>query len=296
MSFDIADVRVLHLEPTSKCNAACPQCERYEHDGYTINKNIRITDLKLQTIKENLSLDFVRQLDKMFMCGNYGDPAAHKQAIQIYDWFREINPEITLGMNTNGSLRNTHFWNALGQRLNRERDYCVFSIDGLEDTNHLYRRNTNWNKIIINAIEFIKVGGRAHWDMLVFKHNEHQVDECMKLAKELGFVAFRAKVSKRFIKRPFYELQPPEIYKPTVQYNNKISCYALNEKTIFMNYSGQLLPCCWLSNTKFLLQDFPQIVNSWTTQNPVSNCVSSCSVNNDKTNFGQQWFREEYFV
>jgi len=289
MSFDISNVKVLHLEPTSKCNAACPQCERYEHDGYTINKDIRITDLKLQTIKENLSTDFVNQLEKMFMCGNYGDPAAHKQVIEIYDWFRESNPNITLGMNTNGSLRNTHFWNALAKRLNRERDYCVFSIDGLSDTNHLYRRNTNFNKIMINASEFINNGGRAHWDMLVFKHNEHQVDACMQLAKDMGFVAFRAKVSKRFISRPIFELDPPQIYQPYLEYGD-VSCHALNENSLYMNYLGELLPCCWLANEKYTVSTFNNIINNWT---PI--CIKNCSTVKDRSNFGKQWFREIYF-
>jgi len=290
MTFNISNVKVLHLEPTSKCNAACPQCGRYVNDGETLNPNIRITDLKLTTIQEKLNVNFVSQLDKMFMCGTYGDPAAHKNAIGIYDWFREVNPDITLGMNTNGSLRNTHFWNALAKRLNRERDYCVFSIDGLSDTNHLYRRNTNYNKIMINASEFVAAGGRAHWDMLVFKHNEHQVDECMKLARDMGFVAFRAKVSKRFIERPIYGLEPPQIYKPDLQYGD-VSCHALKENSIYMNYLGQIKPCCWLSNEKYTVENFNDIINKWTPT-----CVKTCSSIKDRSNFGKQWFREEYFV
>ena len=189
--FNIDNVKVLHLEPTSKCNAACPQCARWLDDGFTLNPKLTITDLKLHTIQEKLPIELVRQLDKMFMCGTYGDPAAHRDPISIYEWFREVNPQITLGMNTNGGLRNAQFWNKLGKILSNELDYCVFSIDGLDDTNHIYRRNVNYNRVILNAREFIAAGGRAHWDMLVFKHNEHQVDKCMQLARELGFVAFR---------------------------------------------------------------------------------------------------------
>jgi MoaA/NifB/PqqE/SkfB family radical SAM enzyme len=294
MSFDISNVKVLHLEPTSKCNAACPQCSRYAADGITLNPKITITDLKLELIKHKLPIDFVKQLDKMFMCGNYGDPAAHRDPIAIYKWFREVNPTITLGMNTNGGLRNAQFWNALGKLLCNESDYCVFSIDGLSDTNNLYRRNTNWNRIIVNAKEFISAGGRAHWDMLVFKHNEHQVDRCKELAKELGFVAFRAKVSKRFSYKPILGLEPPEVYHPDIKYGN-IDCFALRETSVFMNYSGELQPCCWLGETAYGLNDFPKIINSWTTPNPVSNCVNSCSVSDGVSNFGKQWYREEYF-
>ena len=151
MSFDLSNVRVLHLEPTSFCNAGCPQCARYSDDGVTFNPKVDTRNLDLNIIQTVLPKRFVEQLDKMFMCGVYGDPAAHVGAIDIYDWFRDLNPEITLGMNTNGSMRNTEWWTDLGHRLSRERDYCVFSIDGLEDTNHIYRRRTQYKKIMENA-------------------------------------------------------------------------------------------------------------------------------------------------
>lgn len=290
MTFNISDVRVLHLEPTSRCNAACPQCARYVNGGEILNPKITIKDLKLETIKEKCSIDFVKQLDKMYMCGTYGDPAAHRDPIAIYEWFREVNPQITLGMNTNGGLRNAQFWNKLGNLLSNERDYCVFSIDGLHDTNHLYRRNVNYNKVMVNVKEFIAAGGRAHWDMLVFKHNEHQVDDCMRLAKKLGFVAFRAKVSKRFIERPIFGLEPPEVYQPDLQYGD-VSCHALKERSIYMDYRGNLLPCCWLAAEKYTIDDFNSIINNWTPM-----CISTCSTVKNASNFGKQWYREEYFI
>ena len=289
MIFNINNVKVLHLEPTTHCNAACPQCARYTADGITLNPDISYMDLKLTTIKEKLSIDFVKQLDKMFMCGVYGEPAANVNSIKIYDWFRDLNPQITLGMNTNGSLRNTQWWTELGQRLNRELDYCVFSIDGLADTNHIYRRKTDFNKIMDNVSAFIAAGGRAHWDMLVFKHNEHQVEECKALAKKLGFVAFRAKVSKRFINRPITGLESPEIYQPDIQYGDVV-CHAMSENSIFMNYLGELKPCCFLGTEKYLISDFNNILSNWT-----QTCIKTCTVTNDKSNFGKQWYAEIYF-
>ena len=160
MTFDISDINTLHLEPSSICNAACPQCGRYDMDGITLNKNLKETNLSLDKIKETLGVEFVSNLKKMFACGSYGDPASNTNMIEIYDWFRETNPKITLGMHTNGSLRSPHWWSLLGQRLNRLEDYCVFSIDGLEDTNHIYRRNTVWKKIMENCQFFIAAGGQ----------------------------------------------------------------------------------------------------------------------------------------
>ena len=81
------DIQVLHLEPTDICQASCPQCAR-ETDT-TFNKKIQRW-LTVENIQNILSDSFISNLDKMFMCGNYGDPAAG-QALEIIDYFRINN-------------------------------------------------------------------------------------------------------------------------------------------------------------------------------------------------------------
>ena len=295
--FKLENVRVLHLEPTSRCNAACPQCSRFLDDGITIDPSLQLVDLPLETVQRVLSTEFVLQLKKMFMCGNYGDPAASIHTLQIYDWFREINPSIELGMNTNGSLKTASWWSELGTKIYKEKDFCIFSIDGLQDTNHIYRRNTNFDKIINNAQSFIAAGGRAVWDMLIFKHNEHQVETTKQLAKELGFVQFRAKVSRRFLSRAVDGIEPPTDFNENVFFTNEISCQALRDGSLYMDHLGRLVPCCYIGDidNKLTYTDFPNIINSWKTSNPLKKCVNSCSIYNKKTNFIRQWVYEEKF-
>ena len=39
----------------------------------------------------------------------------------------------------------------------------------------------------MNAMKwYIKAGGVARWEFLVFKHNQHQIEEARQLANELG--------------------------------------------------------------------------------------------------------------
>ena len=156
------DVRVLHLEPTDVCQASCPLCAR-ETDP--LFDKTRKNHLTYEQIENCLPENRIQQLEKMFMCGNYGDPAAGKYTLDIYKQFRDINPTITLGMNTNGGLRSKQWWAELANILNQPYDYVVFSIDGLHDTNHLYRINVNWDVMIENITAFIENGGSAHWDI-----------------------------------------------------------------------------------------------------------------------------------
>ena len=189
------NAKQLHMETSSVCNAACPMCPREIDPRF--NKKTDGVSLSLEKVKELFSNDFISNLESMYMCGNYGDPAAAPDAIDIFQHFRETNPNMTLGMHTNGSLRSASWWSKLGTILSRNTDYCYFGIDGLADTNHIHRVNTDFSKLIENASSFINAGGKAHWEFLVFAHNEHQVDEARLLSEKLGFVGFREKVTRR---------------------------------------------------------------------------------------------------
>jgi hypothetical protein len=153
-----------------------------------------------------------------------------------------------------------------------------------------------WDTVIRNAKTFIAAGGRAHWDMLIFKHNEHQVEEAKKLAKDMGFVVFRAKVSRRFESKPINFLEPPVGFVNESISTSVIDCHALKENSLYMDSQGNLLPCCFLADidNEFSYKDFPTIINSWSSV-PVKKCQKSCSVNNNTTNFTKQWREEVYF-
>jgi sulfatase maturation enzyme AslB (radical SAM superfamily) len=131
------------------------------------------------------------------MCGNFGDPVAAKDTLEVFAYFREHNAKMNLTMYTNGSAKKPEWWSNLARVLGKNA-YVVFSIDGLEDTNHLYRQNTVWSKIVENAQAFIDAGGRARWDYIVFAHNEHQVETAEELSRVMGFEKFQFKKSARF--------------------------------------------------------------------------------------------------
>jgi hypothetical protein len=288
MMLMLNNIKVLHLEPTTDCNAACPQCKR------TYN-TFESAELTLSRITELFSVEFIKQLDKMFMCGNLGDPAAAKDTIEIFKYFRSINPAIILGMNTNGGIRTTKWWADLASVLNNPKDYVVFSIDGLEDTNHIYRRNVVWSRVIENAASFIKHGGQAHWDMLVFAHNEHQVDLVEQIAASMDFKWFRAKISKRHKVAPIPWLSAPVKWQDPNVTLGTIDCYALKEKSIYVDAQGTFYPCCWLGNTSNTLEQFDEIKLNWNTNKQNTICAATCSKINVGTSFTNQWQREVEF-
>lgn len=278
---NLRDIKVLHLEPTDVCQAACALCARETDKNFRKDRQHHLTmDQILRVFGEGK----IQQLDKMFMCGNYGDPAAGKNTLDIFQEFRRVNPNIVLGMNTNGAIQTTFWWYELAKILNQPQDYVVFSIDGLESTNATYRQNVVWNKLISNVRSFVEAGGSAHWDMLVYRHNQHEVDDCEQLARDLGFSWFRAKVSKRGFTE---SLQFPSGWQPITVNPSIIECRALKEQSVYIDAQGNLSPCCWLGSRQ---QDFITDVDTIPLQNII--CLNTCGVGSTGTAFDQQWQRE----
>jgi len=189
-------VKRLHIEITSQCNAVCPSCRRYSYAGYEVIPSINKNQVwSLDEVKRKLPPEDIKGIRSLLLNGNFGDFIMHPDPLGILKYFVEnCNLTTPISIATNGSARNESFWKELATIPNIE---VVFAIDGLEDTHHLYRRETDFNKIISNASAFIAAGGSAHWVMTVFRHNEHQIDACMALSKELKFAKFISRENSR---------------------------------------------------------------------------------------------------
>lgn len=201
--FKFDEIELVHLELTTRCNALCPMCRRTAFGG--VAPGLAMRDLSSSEIKAIFAPDFVRQLRQIDLCGVHGDPVAARSFNQALAWFRQVNPGLAIEVYTNGALRPARWWADLARGSPMLK--VVFAIDGLGDTHEIYRRGASFDKVAENARAFIDAGGRAQWDFLVFRHNEHQVDEARRRAREWGFTAFVPKFSGRFYRR-FYENDP----------------------------------------------------------------------------------------
>lgn len=278
---------VLHLEPTDVCQAACPACAREIDSEFDKTQQHHLT---IDQILQHVDRTQIAKLDKMFMCGNYGDPAAGRHTMEIFKHFRSINPTITLGMNTNGAIQARHWWQALGELFQNAGDYVVFSIDGLEDTNHIYRRGVSWPWLMQNVKAYIATGASAHWDMLVYRHNEHQLEACQQFAKDLGFTWFRAKVSRRPMPN---DLEFPVSWQVRTHRSTRIDCHAIREQSIYIDAQGRRSPCCWLgARQSSFVEDISEVMPTWQTANPNPVCATTCGQAAHQTNFSAQWRRE----
>ena len=185
MDFSYQNIRVLQAEISSDCNAACPQCPRNVYGGRTV-PNLPKNRWTVNNLPKMFRNNFVANLDLVYFCGTYGDPMMNSQVLQIADWFKQRNPSLKIGIHTNGGVGKIQTYRELAKVV----DFIAFGIDGLDDTNHLYRRRVKWGQVMSRVESFITAGGRANWDFIVFEHNQHQVEKARTVAATLGFAEF----------------------------------------------------------------------------------------------------------
>lgn len=235
--FDYNRINEYQLEITSYCNAACPQCPR-NMNGSGINPLMPLMHLPFDVIKQAFQPDHIKTLRQIFFCGSYGDPIMNPEFLEILQYFRQHNEKIWLYIHTNGGVHDATYWAKIAQIIGKQGK-IDFGIDGLSDTNHVYRQNVDFAKVIENATSFIDNGGIAQWNFIVFKHNEHQVSDAKLLSEKLGFCNFNARSTGRFLNHSTVtETKLWPIYKRGVH----IGDLEPTTTTEYQNNSIKLLP------------------------------------------------------
>lgn len=281
--YKIEDIKHIHLEVTQRCQASCSMCDRNINGG-EVNPHLNLDELTIRDIERIFSPKFISQLTSLQLCGNHGDPIVANDTLEILQYFRQHNSTMWLSMNTNAGARDSSWWETLATTLGKN-GAVIFSVDGLEDTNHLYRQNVQWKIVERSMHAFIAAGGRARWDFLVFDFNEHQVDEARSLSVKWGFEKFIVKKSSRFISATSVPKNTHqavnrkgqktiEIKKPAPQFQNsvikdqhliiekyksmdeyydvaEVECRVKKIGSIYLSAEGLLMPCCWTAGRMY---------------------------------------------
>ena len=267
------DVYQLQIDITSYCNAFCGACIRNVRGG-PVNPRLKLRHMPWSIWKEVCNFAKHSNMHLITFNGNYGDFTSHPDIIDMLYHLHQVHPKIKLAIHTNGGARNTQFWIDLAKVFQLfDNSQVVFSIDGLEDTNHIYRRGVDFNQIMANAKTFMDHGGSARWRMIVFDYNKHQLKEASDMAKRLGFWSFTLNRSyftehemDEYKEFPAGTITAPtakevDTMRSAVEYIDdnvnmeqkktlvtiKSACPWQQEKNLQVNQIGEVWPCCYLS-------------------------------------------------
>jgi len=302
--WSIETLEWIDIELTSFCNIKCKGCFREQtHHKEILNKEY----ITLETIKEKFQKEYFPSIKIINFCGSIDEPTSHPQFFEIIEHFADWNAHINIA--TNGSTRTTDWWKHLASILPKSHA-VTWGIDGSDELSEVYRVGSNFKKVEQNYRAFINAGGKAVWQFIEFEHNQHQTEIARQKASDEGFNKFTTIISHRKDTKDIVHKKEHVEELPTIE------CKYANQKRIFVNHLGDVIPCCHL-NAKSLeysitqkVQDkfeeifqqgnnlknksikqaitgnvFTDIIESWTSDNKIPRCIQACKQNKrDKFN------------
>jgi len=275
------DINIVEIELTNKCTLKCIQCPRNNYGKDSNIPKLNQNEITLQQFKTGFDINFLKQLEVIYLCGTYGDPIHNTHILEIIKYIRKHNKNVFIDISTHGNTYSGKWWRELARILGKNSQVS-FAIDGLADTYSIYRNAGVFEKVISNLSTFIKAGGNSRWSYIVFKHNQHQVNDARRFSEKLGVSDFLVKKTNRFIKNTNDSNEKIDIIKeiygtdinnndilievPTIsEYihpllksfnsnnnieSSKINCISFckfdNKTHIYVDTHGIVTPCGWL--------------------------------------------------
>jgi MoaA/NifB/PqqE/SkfB family radical SAM enzyme len=279
------DVQI-HLEITSNCNSRCLECARFVKGTDLINPWVTVGaggNMSLQTLENVFDPEVCRSIRAVNFTGTYGEATAHPKFFEILNFIADRveaqkaerlsqrrSEKIQIIMETNGGLHSPDWWAQFGDILLsrfHERSQIVFGIDGSNDEVHqMYRRGVPFHRCIENARSLKRLGVRVVWSMIVFEHNEHQVEQAEQMALSEGFRFKRRrsrlrhknaghlavhKTKKAGISQKGADATSSQKNILNKQFSavdeKQIECEWKGKKQISIDYDGVVWQCCYFS-------------------------------------------------
>ncbi|RYE22890.1 MAG: radical SAM protein [Sphingobacteriales bacterium] len=241
----------ISFEPTTSCNLRCPECPSGLR-AFTRDTGMLKKDFFKETIddiyKELLYLIFYFQ----------GEPYLNPDFLEMVKYAHDK------GIYTATST-NAHYLTEERAKRTVESglDRLIISIDGTsQDVYKQYRVGGNLDKVLEGARNIVKYKKELKsktpfifFQFLVVKHNEHQIEEVKRLAKEIGVDQVRFKTAQVYD----YENDPHNLiptidkysrYKKnskgevTVKSGMKNHCWKLWHANV-ITWDGLVVPCCF---------------------------------------------------
>jgi MoaA/NifB/PqqE/SkfB family radical SAM enzyme len=171
------------IEPTLYCNLQCPACPTGLRLG--LRPTAAIDEELFKSTIDEIG-DYVFQL---YMY-NWGEPLLHKRTPEMIAYAKK--KEISILLSTNLSIKLTDDY--IDRLVLSGLDRMLISIDGVtQETYSKYRRNGNLELVRENALRIQRAKQRLGrttpkvvWQFLVFRHNEHEIEQARALHKEWG--------------------------------------------------------------------------------------------------------------
>ena len=250
----------ISVEPTTSCNLRCPECP----------SGLRQFSRDTGRISLELYQDIIDQLHKeLFYLILYfqGEPYLHPLFFRMTEYARER--KIYTATSTNAHyLTDTLARKTVESGLDR----LIISLDGLDqETYEKYRVGGSFDKVIEGTRNLVKWKRELHsrtpfiiLQFIVFRTNEHQVNNVRKIARELGVDKLELKTAQVYNYEEGNPLIPQnekfsrykKIREGFFQINNPLNNHCLRMwRGCVITWDGLVVPCCFDKDAAHRLGD-----------------------------------------
>jgi radical SAM protein with 4Fe4S-binding SPASM domain len=239
----------LSIEPTTSCNLRCPQCPS------GLRAFTRPTGMLQKEVFEKI-IDQVHKHVGYLTMYFQGEPFLNQSFLEMIHYASRHKIYTA-------TSSNAHYFTSkvAEETVKSGLNKLIISIDGVTQESYKhYRIGGDLNKVLDGTKELIKAKRKLGkstphivWQFIVFKHNEKEIPEIKRLAKEYKVDSLQIKTAQ------VYDFETTDQWIPE---NKKWSRYTeVNGKMVFKNsllnhcwrmwhsavitWDGSVVPCCF---------------------------------------------------
>jgi len=249
------------------CNLRCPLCP-------TGNTTIARPQAMLSLEQYKELFDKIKEYALVVSLYNHGEPMLNPEVFSIIEYTHRNRVGTNLSSNFN--------WPQpveINDFIRSGLDYVTVSLDGVtQESYQQYRVRGDIAEVFDNLKRLVSAKKAlksktpfVEWQFIVFKHNEHEVDEARKLASKLGVDLLRfispgvppedmhdLELQEKWMPRnPLYWTRNPRLVEER-GYVFDQTCFYLY-RSMFIYPGGGVTPCCFAHAER---QDFGNLYNS----------------------------------
>jgi radical SAM protein with 4Fe4S-binding SPASM domain len=241
----------ISFEPTTSCNLRCPECP----------SGLRAFTRPTGMLQKDFFRETIDQLSKdlMYLVFYFqGEPYLNPAFLEMVRY--ASSKKIYTATSTNAHYLTD---DVAKRTVESGLDRLIISIDGTtQETYKQYRVGGNLQKVMDGAARVVKWKKELKsqtpfiiFQFLVVRHNEHQVEDVKKLAREIGVDQVRLKTAQVYD----YENDPNQLIPLNQKYsrykkdsqgktvfrgNNANHCWRLWHDPV-ITWDGAVVPCCF---------------------------------------------------
>lgn len=241
----------ISFEPTTSCNLRCPECP----------SGLRAFTRPTGMLKKDFFRETIDQLsaELLYLVFYFqGEPFLNPQFLEMVQY--AASKKIYTATSTNAH----YLTDQLAKRtVESGLDRLIISIDGTtQETYQQYRVGGKLDKVLEGAANIVKWKKQLRsktpfiiFQFLVVRHNEHQIEDVKRLAKEIGVDQVRLKTAQVYD----YENDPNKLIPVNEKYSrykkdsngavrfkgsNANHCWRLWHDPV-ITWDGAVVPCCF---------------------------------------------------